>query len=84
MEFDSCHLRWKLLATVPSFRAFQSATSGVFEFSKEPRLWALAFDLETGAVVADELPEGLRPVVGLGPWAETFDEATVRVAQYGN
>jgi 5-methylcytosine-specific restriction enzyme subunit McrC len=45
-------------------------TLPVFEFSKDLHLWAVAFDLETGAMVDDSLPESLKPVVGLAPWAD--------------
>jgi 5-methylcytosine-specific restriction enzyme subunit McrC len=54
----------------PKTKDFSKALP-VFEFSKDLRLWAVAFDLETGAVVADGLPEDLKAVFGLGPWVET-------------
>jgi 5-methylcytosine-specific restriction enzyme subunit McrC len=47
-----------------------SRTLPVFDFSKDLRLWAVAFDLEKGTVVEEGLPEDLKPVIGLAPWAD--------------
>jgi hypothetical protein len=44
-----------------------------FDFSKELKVWAVAFDLEKGAVVEDGLPEDLKPVIGLAPWADMMN-----------
>jgi 5-methylcytosine-specific restriction enzyme subunit McrC len=41
-----------------------------FEFSKNLKLWAVAFDLEKGRIVEEGLPDYLKPVLGLAPWAD--------------
>ena len=38
-----------------------------FEFSRDLRLWVVPFDLESGAVIADGIPEHLKAAVGLAP-----------------
>jgi 5-methylcytosine-specific restriction enzyme subunit McrC len=50
-----------------------SKTLPEFEFSKDLKLWAVAFDLEKGAIVEDGLPEYLKPVLGLAPWADSVN-----------
>jgi 5-methylcytosine-specific restriction enzyme subunit McrC len=40
-----------------------------FEFSKELKLWAIAFDIEKGTFVEEGLPDSLKPVLGLESWA---------------
>jgi hypothetical protein len=59
----------EMVLTYPRTRDFFKALP-VFEFSEDLHLWAVAFDLETGAIVDVDLPESLRPVVGLAPWHE--------------
>jgi 5-methylcytosine-specific restriction enzyme subunit McrC len=60
----------EMLLIYPRTRDFFK-TLLVFEFSKDLQLWAVAFDLETGAIVDDDVPQNLKPVVGLAPWSET-------------
>ena len=57
----------KMLLIYPKTKDFSKALP-VFEFSEGLELWAVPFDLESGSVVADQLPEDLKPVVGLTPW----------------
>jgi 5-methylcytosine-specific restriction enzyme subunit McrC len=59
----------EMLLIYPKTKDF-SRTLPVFDYSNGLRLWAMAFDLERGAVVEDGLPEDLKPVIGLAPWAD--------------
>jgi 5-methylcytosine-specific restriction enzyme subunit McrC len=54
----------QMLLIYPKTKDFSRALPP-FEFSEGLKLWAVAFDLETGAVVEDGLPEDLKSVVGL-------------------
>jgi 5-methylcytosine-specific restriction enzyme subunit McrC len=58
----------EMLLIYPKSEYFSKALA-VFQFSKDLQLWAVPFDLETGAVVGDGLPDELKPVVGLAPWS---------------
>ena len=59
----------QMLLIYPKTKDF-ARTLPVFDFSKDLRLWAVAFDLEKGAVVEDGLPEDLKPVIGVAPWTD--------------
>jgi 5-methylcytosine-specific restriction enzyme subunit McrC len=56
-----------MLLIYPKTRDF-SRVLPVFDFSNDLHLWAVPFDLETGRVVADGLPDGLKPVTGSAAW----------------
>ena len=58
-----------MLLIYPKTKDF-SRTLPSFDFSKDLKLWAVAFDLEKGVVVEDGLPEDLKAVIGLAPWTD--------------
>jgi 5-methylcytosine-specific restriction endonuclease McrBC regulatory subunit McrC len=62
----------EMMLIYPKTRDFYR-TLPPFEFSKDLKLWAVAFDLEKGVVVEDGIPEDLKPVIGLSPWPENVN-----------
>jgi 5-methylcytosine-specific restriction enzyme subunit McrC len=67
--------RGQMLLIYPKTQTF-SQTLPAFDFSGELKLWAVAFDLERGAVVEDGLPEDLKPVIGLSPWVDMVNQSS--------
>jgi 5-methylcytosine-specific restriction enzyme subunit McrC len=59
----------QMILIYPKTKTF-STTLGPFEFSRDLKLWAVPFDLEAGRVVEVGMPDDLKPVVGLVPWAD--------------
>lgn len=64
--------RGQMLLIYPKTKTF-STTLGPFEFSRDLKLWAVPFDLEAGRVVEVGMPDDLKPVVGLVPWADSVN-----------
>ena len=62
----------EMLLIYPKTRDF-SKTLAPFEFSKDLKLWAAVFDLETGVVVEDGVPAELNPVIGLALWSDAVN-----------